>query len=76
MFISASTRQNWEHGFMKGDVILAGQGSSHSSCPSENKLSLLGMLTLNAFTGAGLLSAVILQQAMILNSFIHAFTLC
>lgn len=39
---------------MKSDVILAGQARSHSSYRCENKLSLWGMLTLNAFTGATL----------------------
>lgn len=49
--------------FLNSDVILAGQGSGHSGYSCESKLSLWGMLTLNAFTGATLMSAVILQRA-------------
>lgn len=67
-------------GFIKSDVIFAGQGSGHSSYRCEHKLSLRGTLTLNAFTGTTPMSAVIRQRGMKSNtlniSFIHAFRLC
>lgn len=51
---------------MKSDVISAGRGSSRSGYQCEIKVSLWGMLTLNAFTGA------FLQQAKYQTHWISA----
>lgn len=54
--------------FMKSDVTSSGRGSGRSCYRRENKVSRWGMLTLSAFTGATLTSAVILQPGVKSNA--------